>query len=194
MSKDPNVSEHDGNDDDLDTTLDNDSESPEGDAGTGDDDAEGDEYTPPTHDEWKRTQSALKKANDQARKWRQKARELEKGKEGAGEEAGREAADKYRPILVKKAAQAALLSAGVESAKVARALKLIDLAELDVDDEGEVDGLDAEVDSLKDEWPELFEAKQEKRQRVPRVNGSNRTSSAPQARSSAAKLSDLLAR
>jgi hypothetical protein len=164
------------------------------DPGTGEGDAGDDEYTPPTRDEWDRVKRAMKKAQEDTRRWRKKAQELEQGKEGASEEAGKQVADKYRPLLIQTKAQAALLEAGVETGKAARALKLLDLSDLDVDDDGEVDGLTDQVDDLKNEWPELFEAKQEKRQRAPRVNGAGRTPSAPQAKSSAARLSALFER
>lgn len=59
------------------------------------------------------------------------------------------------------AARAALAEAGVPSEKLTRALKLIDMDALEVDDDGDVDGLDGEVDSLRESFAELFPVKQE---------------------------------
>lgn len=58
---------------------------------------------------------------------------------------------------IKKAeARGALRAAGVASARVGKAVGLLDLSDLDVDDDGEVDGLDDALDELRKEWPELF--------------------------------------
>ena len=154
-----------------------DTETSEDAQGSSDDDAGDDDYTPPTHDEWTNTTKALKRANEEAKRWRLKARELEKGKEGAADEAGKQTADKYRPVLVKQAAKAALLEAGLVDPtpeRVKKVLRLIDTEGVDVDDDGDVFGLDDQIQELKTDYPELFEVKQEKRQRVPRVNGADR--------------------
>jgi hypothetical protein len=64
------------------------------------------------------------------------------------------AAAKWKPKVVNSAAKAALLSAGAE--KPERLLRLIEHDDLEVTDDGDVHGLDDEVDRLKDEYPELF--------------------------------------
>lgn len=178
-------------DDDLDTTLGDHDESDTDDEGTGDGESE---YTPPTHDEWDRTQKALAKANAEAKKWRLKARELEKAKAGDGEAASQQATDKYRPVLVKQAAKAALLEAGLVDPtpeRVKKVLRLIDQDGVDIDEDGEVAGLDDQVEELKADYPEFFTKPEEQRRRVPRVNGSNRTAGAPKDKSSAARISAL---
>lgn len=58
---------------------------------------------------------------------------------------------------IKKAeARGALRAAGVPAARVAKAVGLLSLEDVDVDDDGAVDGLDEAIDELKKEWPELF--------------------------------------
>ena len=59
------------------------------------------------------------------------------------------------------AAKAALLTAGAE--KPERLLRLIDHDDLDVTDNGDVHGLDEEVERLREEYPELFRAPGRKR-------------------------------
>ncbi|GIH26058.1 hypothetical protein Aph01nite_43680 [Acrocarpospora phusangensis] len=105
-------------------------------------------------------------ARDEAKKkLRERDRELEdlrRQGETAEETARREAAEearktadaRYKPISVR----AALLEAGVLPSRVKGALKLVDLEQVDVDEDGEVSGLDGQLASLKEEWPELFEA------------------------------------
>jgi len=118
-------------------------------------------------------------ARDRAKKeLRDKNRELEelrRKNEDADQTAAREAREaaqaeadaKYKPISVR----AGLLEAGVRPGRVKGALKLLDLSEIDIDDDGEVTGLDAQLDSLRKEWPELFadpEAEKKPERRVPR--------------------------
>ncbi|MCQ8831766.1 phage scaffolding protein [Streptomyces malaysiensis] len=125
---------------------------------------EGDEWAPPTRDEWQRTQAALKKANDDAKRNRFRAKELEE-KARAGEtehekalrEAREEGEKRFRTPLVKAAARVALSEAGV-SGSTDRVLRLVDMDALSVDDEGDIVGLDAEVTRVKEEYPEFFQA------------------------------------
>lgn len=163
-------------DDVVDTTGDEDAAT--------DDLAEGDdnEYTPPTRDEWVSTQDALKRANGEAKKWRLKARDLEKGKtqdqDGDADAKAREAAEaRYKPVVVKSAARAALVEAGVAADRVGKLMRLIDMSEVDVDDEGEVLGLDDQIESIKTDYPELFSAGEARQsRRIPRVTGADRQS------------------
>lgn len=125
---------------------------------------EGDEWKPPTRDEWSRTQSALKKANEDAKRNRFRAKELEE-KARAGEtehekalrEAREEGEKRFRTPLVKAAARVALSEAGV-SGSTDRVLRLVDMDALSVDDDGDIVGLDAEVTRVKEEYPEFFQA------------------------------------
>ncbi len=67
---------------------------------------------------------------------------------------------RYRPVLVKAAAEAALVRAGAKPDRVARLVRLLDADEVNVDEKGtvDVDDLTAEVDRLKEDMPELFRA------------------------------------
>lgn len=62
----------------------------------------------------------------------------------------------------KAEARAALLQAGVNPERVAKAVGLIDLDELDLDDDG-LDGIDEAIDDLKADWPEMFATKRKRR-------------------------------
>lgn len=69
------------------------------------------------------------------------------------------AESKYKPQLISLAGRNALLSAGVPAEKVKRALRLIDMDDVEIDEDGDVVGIEDAIDELKDEWPELFAAK-----------------------------------
>lgn len=132
-----------------------------------------DEFTPPTREEWTRTQAALKKANEQAKQHRMKVQELSKANEDADSKAAREATEqaqaKFKPIAVKAAAKAEFLAAGLNDPKgerVAKLSRLLDLDQVDVDDDGEVSGLSEQIASIKTDYPELFERKPAKPGRV----------------------------
>ncbi|MCX5253624.1 hypothetical protein OOK27_05475 [Streptomyces canus] len=145
------------------------------------DDPKPDEFAPPSEAEWRKTQAALKKANDDAKRHRLRNKELEdkaRGDETEHEKALREAREegekRYRAPLVQTAARAALVEAGAlaflqdekdpESAtarekgesRLKRLLKLVDTETLDVDEDGSVSGLEAAVDELRRDYPELF--------------------------------------
>lgn len=62
-------------------------------------------------------------------------------------------------------ARSRLRSLGLDDAKVARALKLIDLSDVIVEDD-EVDGIDDALDALRDDVPELFVKATRKRRAV----------------------------
>lgn len=142
-----------------------------------------DDYKPPSRDEWARTQAALKKANDDAKRHRLRNKELEdkaRGDETEHEKALREAREegerRYRAPLVQTAARAALVEAGALAflqdekdpdssaarekgeSRLKRLLKLVDTDTLDVDDDGSVSGLESAVDDLRRDYPELFSA------------------------------------
>jgi len=142
-----------------------------------------DDYEPPSRTEWARTQAALKKANEDAKRHRLRNKELEdkaRGDETEHEKALREAREegekRYRQPLVRTAARSALVEAGAlaflqdekepESdaarekgeSRLSRLLKLVDMDGLDVSDDGSVSGLDAAIDDLRRDYPELFSA------------------------------------
>lgn len=65
----------------------------------------------------------------------------------------------------KAEAKSALLSAGVNPQRVARAVGLLDLDELDLDDDG-LDGVDDAIEDLRKEWPELFKTARKRRESI----------------------------
>jgi hypothetical protein len=142
-----------------------------------------DDYKPPSKDEWARTQAALKKANDDAKRHRLRNKELEekaRGDETEHEKALREAREegekKFRTPLVRTAVRGALVEAGAlafleeekdpkseeaqkkASARMSRLMKLVDFDALDVDEDGSVSGLEAAVAELTRDLPDLFAA------------------------------------
>lgn len=166
------------------------------------------EFKPPSKDEWARTQAALKKANEDAKRHRLRNKELEekaRGDETEHEKALREAREegekRYRTPLVRTAVRGALVEAGAlaflqdekdpasESARdkgesrLKRLLKLVDLDGLDVDEDGTVSGLDAAVDELRRDYPELFAAPERKPK--PRPTGAPRQPAPNKPRSTA---------
>jgi hypothetical protein len=84
---------------------------------------------------------------------REKAQERDE-KKGDGEDFEKKAEAKWKPRVVNSTARAAFLEAG--GTNVSALLKLLDHDELAVSDDGTVDGLDDEVERLRDECPELF--------------------------------------
>lgn len=139
------------------------------------------DYEPPSKSEWARTQAALKKANDDAKRHRLRNKELEeqgRTNETEHEKALREAREdgerRYRAPLVRTAARSALVEAGAlaflqdekdpESqaardkgeSRLTRLLKLVDTEALDIDESGSVAGLEGAVDELRRDYPELF--------------------------------------
>lgn len=103
---------------------------------------------------------ARQDAKAQLREAKAELAKLKQENETSAEKAAREAREaaeaaaekRYKPIAIR----AALLEAGVKSAKVKGALKLLEMADIEVDGDGEVTGLDDQLDGLKEEWPELF--------------------------------------
>ena len=120
-----------------------------------------DDYKPPSKDEWARTQAALKKANEDAKRHRLRKKELEeqgRANETEHEKALREAREegekRFREPMKKAGVRAALAEAGFSSPD--RLMKLIDWDAVSVDDDGELLGVEAEVDRVKSDYPELL--------------------------------------
>jgi hypothetical protein len=151
-----------------------------------DDDPDADKSDEELRAELKSTRDALAKANGQSAKrrraLRQREAELEEArkpkppkpepKDGVavvepvdvdairreGEKAGLERAKRSE-------AKSALLAAGVSPERVAKAVGLLDLDELDLDDDG-LDGIDEQIETLRKSWSELFARKRTPRQSV----------------------------
>jgi hypothetical protein len=124
--------------------------------------AKADEWTPPTREEWEKSQkesaeyaAKWKKSNADAGRHRAKVAELTKASEDADTKAQREAVEaaqaKYKPIVAKNA----LLEAKARTDRVGGLIKLLNMDTIEFAGE-DVVGLDAEVERLQEEFPELF--------------------------------------
>ncbi|WP_406170326.1 phage scaffolding protein [Streptomyces canus] len=131
------------------------------------------EYTPPSREEWervRRTMAARKREKLDVQRQLNELRDKYKEQETEAEKAVREAEEKaearYKPIAVRKAVRAALIEAGATTsaegdkekaeARIARLMKLVDVGDLSIDDDGEVLGVDEQIDALRADYPELF--------------------------------------
>jgi hypothetical protein len=132
------------------------------------------EYTPPSREEWERVRRTLRKRKEEKlevqrtlNELRDKYKEQETETEKAVREAEEKAEARYKPIAVRKAVRAALIEAGATAAtegdkekteaRIARLMKLVDVGDLSIDDDGEVLGVDEQIDGLRADYPELFE-------------------------------------
>jgi hypothetical protein len=192
-----------GNEDrelDDDGTIETDETVESGDEETVEDDAPAvrPDGQPFTAGDLRRLQETLKKARRDARSaksGRQTTEATKTAAEEAAAEASRAAEAKFKPVVVRTAARAAFLEAGLvlpkgrSDAAFNRAVKLLDLDELEITDDGDVEGLAEQIDDLKAEFPELFVSTR----RPGRIDGAGRegTDNSGQ-RSSAAKLAALL--
>ncbi|WP_018502994.1 phage scaffolding protein [Parafrankia discariae] len=178
------------------------------DAGDGDDgDARDSRPKGPTADQWKRTQAALAKANEEARKFRLEARTLRDEKrsqeratrtagdehaaavEAARDEGEQTATARYKPLAIRAQARAELVAAGAPAEKVARLLRLIELEQVDVDPDGDVTGLDDQINQIRVDYPELFAQPKVSR---PRGDGADKRPEPNKPKSSAAALAARL--
>lgn len=109
-----------------------------------------------------KAQEALKKANREAKERREALEKIQRESEGEEEAkirtAKEEVAAEWQDRFVKVAARGALVEAGV-TIDPAKALRLLDLDDVEVDDSGDVKGLDVAVAALKKESPEFFKKK-----------------------------------
>lgn len=165
--------------DDEDQDDDAEDDKPDPKADEGKDDGKGDTVS---RAELNRAVRERQRAKQLLRDARKELADLKQANEGAEEKAVREAREtadaeagkKYKPLIIRTSARAELVAAGVKADKVNRLIKLLDLDEIEVDDDGEVSGLTDQVDTLKDEWPELFAAEEEKKGRRERRGSGSR--------------------
>jgi len=139
---------------------------------------EGNEKPEPTPEEMKASIAKLErqvaKANREAAKLRNEKKAAAEGKTGEEKQAEKPADDRYKRSAVAAAARAELKDAGFSGTKeqAAKLSRLLDLDELDVDDDGEIDGLEDAVADLKEQFPALFggTAQAEEKPKTPRVD------------------------
>ena len=142
----------------------------------------------PSAAEWRRTQEALKKANIDAKRNRERARELEE-KTRADEtehekelrEAREEGEKRYREPMKKSGMKAALIEAGFASPD--RLMKLVDWEALSVDDDGTLLGVESETDRMRGEYPEFLQ--QDKPKAKARPTGAPKPAAADKPKSTA---------
>jgi hypothetical protein len=124
------------------------------------------EWKPPTKAEWEAHQAKLSAANAESAGRRTKIAELTKQHETDADKTKREADEaasaRYKPTAVKASARSALLEADARTDRVGALAGLIDASKLDIDENGEVTGLDAEVKRVKADYPEFFTVEGEK--------------------------------
>jgi hypothetical protein len=147
-----------------------------------------DDFKPPSKDEWARTQAALKKANDDAKRHRLRNKELEDAArtgetehEKALREAREEGEKRFREPMKRSGVRAALAEAGFTAPD--RLLKLIDWDAVSVDDDGDLVGVEAEVERVRGEYPEFLP--QEKPKPKARPTGAPRPAAVEKPKSTA---------
>ena len=156
-------------------------EDDEDDEGDDDDDADAGKSVEELRAELKTVRQNLSKASGSSKDKRDKIKSLKAELAGKGAPAAATAADGTPDIeAIKAAARAeakaegdrvrigdkselALARADVDPAKLARAVRLLDLDDLELGADGSIDGLDEQIAELKTEWPELFTSKRKRR-------------------------------
>lgn len=128
----------------------------------------------------------LTAANGEAASYRHKLREAELASETetakkireAKESGEAEAMAKYQPIFIKTAAVSELTAAGAASGHDSL-IKLLDKDKLEVQADGTVKGIKAEVERVKKEFPALFPGETPSRKPRPgvRIDGGDKTTS-----------------
>ncbi len=127
----------------------------------GTEEQDGDEKEP-TPEELKASvanlEKALKKANREAARLRNEKKATEAGKETESKGEEKPADDRYKRSAVAAATRAEFKEAGFTGTKeqAAKLARLLDLDDIDVDEDGEVDGLEDAVADLKEQFPALF--------------------------------------
>jgi hypothetical protein len=152
------------------------------------DDPELETFAPPSEAEWRRTQAALKKASAEAKLHRLRSKELEEAAragetehEKALREAREEGEKRFREPMKRAGVKAALIEAGFAGPD--RLMKLVDWDAVSVDDDGDLVGVEAEVDRVKGEYPEFLQ--QEKPKPKVRPTGAPKPAAAEKPRSTA---------
>lgn len=128
-----------------------------------DEDEEDDQDQDQDDDEDETLGEAGKKALQRERAARKQAerdlKTLQTENENESEKRLREATEeverKYHGLIARSAFRAALAEAGLQKGQQ-KLMKLLDLEDVTVDEDGEVEGVDAQVDALKKDFPELF--------------------------------------
>lgn len=113
------------------------------------------EYVAPSQEEFEKVKAALAKANEEAKNNRLALKEQKQTEQSADSEALKNEATTYKNLFLKTAASSALKDAGV-TGSADRLFKLLDLDAIEVNTDGEVSGIEDQIDGLKADFPELF--------------------------------------
>ena len=159
-------------DDDFDVDLDDEKDEPATEPDDAGDEEREEKAKDGNRDRLRNAVRATRKERDEARRelaaLRREVAELKRGGDSGkadskddaerDREADERAFARYRPMLVRSAAEAALVRAGAKPDRVGRLTRLLEVDDVNVDEKGSVDADDlaAEVDRVKEEWPELF--------------------------------------
>lgn len=145
-----------------------------------DDDPDADKSDDEIRAELKATRERLAKANASSKKRRlalRKEREEAAAKKPKAKKSDEDDDDREAAIEAARAegtkagtdkakfseAKASLIAAGVPKDRAARAAKMLDLEDLDLDDDGELDGIEDAIDALKADMPEFFSGSRRRR-------------------------------
>lgn len=146
-----------------------------------------DEWKPPTKEEWEKAQASAKTARTEAanrRKWlKEHGIDPHSGKKIKSEvdaEKEDETASKVAAIEAKArrslaaAVRGALIGSGANRDAADLLIGKIKFDDLDVDDDGSIEGLDDQLDSLKERYARLFEADEPVVKRTKTIGGTVR--------------------
>lgn len=158
----------------------------------------------------KATTAALTKANAQAKKYRLAApKPSPPPKRPAPTEVTDEVLDEvrtstrteventYKPALIRASAESAFAAAGVSlpadkdqrKSKISALLRLVDNSELTIGDDGELEGLEDQIETLKAAMPEVFRPV---RPRAPRIDGADKGEGHAKAKSPTEQVAALV--
>lgn len=112
----------------------------------------------------------IKQRQDFKKRLREAERNLEemrKANETEAERARREAAEaavaeterRLKPLLIKSSVEKKLMENHVSSTQLPKVIRLLDLNDVDIDEDGSIMGVDEQLDSLMEEFPEVFQKK-----------------------------------
>ena len=121
---------------------------------------------PVTREEFEEMRNALKEATRKEREARKAAEKQlkefqvkdETDTDRIAREAAEAAASNFKGHLVKAEAKAQLLALGL-TASPERFLKMVDLESIVIDDDGSIEGLEDQIQGIREEFPEVFRKK-----------------------------------
>jgi hypothetical protein len=127
-------------------------------------------YTPPDEDAWlkvtkkaDREETLRRSREDTIRGLKAKVKDLEAANATDDEKAKAkltaEVEGKLKPVAVRASARAAFMEAGLTDLSKDRMtdlMRMVDMEDIVIDDDGTVIGLDEQVDAIKERWPQMF--------------------------------------